>query len=508
MTRKKQYVSVLIRQTINKIPPRFLFLFFSLLLFSSLRAEKDTLVLHLDDVVRLARENSIQSLTAENKMQTAYWQYRLYKANYRPTLSVDATLPSVNRSIQAITLPDGSDVFVNRSLASSSAGLNLMQRIRWTGGQVFIGSDIERIDLFTDPSSTSYLVSPLNIGIRQPLFQFNPYKWEGRLAPLEYEEAQKRYLENLEQISIEAVQQFFDLYLAQINVSIAEQNVANNEELMKITRGRYNLGKIGENDLLQMELQLYNARSALSRARLDVRINTFRLKRYLRLEESAQIKIIPPGEVPPMRVDLDKALAFARENRSDQIAFKRQLLESERNMEQVVRNNGFNADITATFGLTNTANDPSQLYSNPVDYERFSLNFSMPIVDWGKNKAEISMARSNRELVRNSIEQQAINFDEEVILQVSQYELQKENLKIAGKADTIAQKRYEVARQRYIAGKISVTDLNLANTERDLARRDYLASLRSFWINYYNIRKITLFDFREDEPIQMPEFRF
>ena len=177
-------------------------------------------------------------------------------------------------------------------------------------------------------------------------------------------------------------------------------------------------------------------------------------------------------------------------------------------MEQVVRNNGFNADITATFGLTNTANDPSQLYSNPVDYERFSLNFSMPIVDWGKNKAEISMARSNRELVRNSIEQQAINFDEEVILQVSQYELQKENLKIAGKADTIAQKRYEVARQRYIAGKISVTDLNLANTERDLARRDYLASLRSFWINYYNIRKITLFDFREDEPIQMPEFRF
>jgi len=95
-----------------------------------------------------------------------------------------------------------------------------------------------------------------------------------------------------------------------------------------------------------------------------------------------------------------------------------------------------------------------------------------------------------------------------VILQVSQYELQKDNLKIAGKADTIAQKRYEVARQRYIAGKISVTDLNLANTERDLARRDYLASLRSFWINYYNIRKITLYDFREDRPIELPEFKF
>jgi len=398
MERKRRQFLINVIRSSSIIFSRYLLSLILLVFSFSLRAESDTLLLHLEDVVRLARENSIQSLTAENKMQTAYWQYHLYKANYRPTLSVDATLPSVNRSIQAITLPDGSDVFVNRSLASSSAGLNLTQRIRWTGGQVFIGSDIERIDLFTDPSSTSYLVSPLNIGIRQPLFQFNPYKWEGRLAPLEYEEAQKRYLENLEQISIEAVQQFFDLYLAQINVSIAEQNVANNEELMKITRGRYNLGKIGENDLLQMELQLYNARSALSRARLDVRINTFRLKRYLRLDESAEIKIVPPGEVLPMQVDLNKALTFARANRSDQIAFKRQLLESERNMEQVVRNNGFNADITASFGLTNTANDPTQLYTNPVDYERFSINFSMPIVDWGKSKAQISMARSNREL--------------------------------------------------------------------------------------------------------------
>ncbi len=492
----------------NKMRITILLLLFGPGFTSLIRAQNDTLELHLEEVVQLARENSIQAMSAENQMQTAYWQYRLFKANYRPTLALDATLPSVNRSIQSITLPDGSDVFVNRSLASSRTGINLTQRVPWTGGQVFVGSDIERIDLFSDPASTSYLVSPLNIGIRQPLFQFNPYKWEGRIAPLEYEEARKRYLESLEQLSIDAVQQFFDLYLAEINVSIAEQNVANNEELMKITRGRYNLGKIGENDLLQMELQLYNARSSLSRALLDVRIYSFRLKRFLRLDEHVIIRIVPPREVPVMNIDIDRALQYARANRSDQVAFRKQLLEAERNMEQVRKNTGFNADLTATFGLTNTSNQLGQLYSNPVDYERFSLNLSLPILDWGKSRAQISIARSNNELVRNSIEQQTINFDEEVILQVSQYELQKDNLKIAEKADTIARKRYEVARQRYIAGKISVTDLNLANTERDLARRDYLSSLRNFWVNYYNIRKITLFDFREGKIIELPELNY
>lgn len=492
----------------NKLRITVLFLLFSPALSFGILAQNDTMELQLEEVVELARENSIQAMSAENKLQTAYWQYRLFKANYRPTLAVDATLPSINRSIQSITLPDGSDVFVNRSLASSRTGINLTQRVRWTGGQVFIGSDIERIDLFSDPSSTSYLVSPLNIGIRQPLFQFNPFKWESRIAPLEYEEAKKRYLESLEQVSIDAVQQFFDLYLAEINVSIAEQNVANNEELMKITRGRYNLGKIGENDLLQMELQLYNARSALARALLDVRINTFRLKRFLRLDEHIVLRIVAPREVPVMNIDVDRALQFARANRSDQVAYRKQLLEAERNFDQVKKNTGFNADLTATFGLTNTSQQLGQLYSNPVDYERFSVNLSLPILDWGKSRAQISIARSNNELVRNSIEQQTINFDEEVILQVSQYELQKDNLKISEKADTIARKRYEVARQRYIAGKISVTDLNLANTERDLARRDYLASLRNFWVNYYNIRKITLYDFRNDQVIELPELNY
>jgi outer membrane protein TolC len=477
-------------------------------IFTTTQAQPDTVELTLQEVVRMAREKSIAAMTAENELQTAYWEYRLFKANYRPTLSLDGTLPSLNRSIQPITQPDGSDAFVNRSLASSSAGVSLMQRLQWTGGQVFIGSDLERIDLFSDPASTSYLVNPITIGIRQPLFQFNPYKWENDLAPLQYEEAKKRYLENLEQVSINAVQQFFDLYLANINVEIARQNVDNTDTLMNVTRGRYNLGKIGENDLLQMELQLYNARSALAQARLDVRITSFRLKRYLRLSENVELRIIPPTETPQVEVDLQVALDQARMNRSEQVGFERQRMEAQMNLERAKKETDFNADITASFGLTNSAPAFEELYGESIDYERFALSFSMPILDWGKSKAQVSIAQSNNELVRNSIEEQSNNFDQQVMLQVSEFDLQQDNLIIAAKADTIANKRYEVARQRYIAGKVSITDLNLANTERDVARRDYLSTLRNYWINYYNIRKITLYDFARGQPIDLPAMNY
>lgn len=478
-----------------------------LLLVVPAKAQQETLTLDLtlQNAVALARSKSILAQSAKNRFNTSYWQYRLFKANYRPILNLDATIPDLNRSIQPITLPDGSDAFVERSLANSSVGLTMSQRLRWTGGQVFVRSDLERIDLLNNIGGTSYLSTPVTVGLQQPLLAHNPFRWENEIEPLLYAEAEQRLLEELEQVSIQAVDRFFDLYLAQINVQIAAKNVANNDTLLNITRGRYNLGKIGENELLQMELTSLNAERDLAQAQLDVQLAAFRLKRFLNLPEDVGIQLLPPNDVPQFTVDLKLALSQARKNRSQTIQNSRQLIEAERDVDRAIKENNFQADLFATVGLTNSATAISNVYTDPQNFQRVRVGVQVPVLDWGRGKAAVEIARSNQQLIENTVEQDLINFEQDVILQVSQYQLQQQQLRIAAKADTVAQKRFEVAKYRYITGKVDITDLNLAIQEKDIARRQNIATIRDYWVNYYNLRLLTLYDFEQNQPLLSDE---
>ena len=81
--------------------------------------------------------------------------------------------------------------------------------------------------------------------------------------------------------------------------------------------------------------------------------------------------------------------------------------------------------------------------------------------------------------------------------------MQKNQLLIAAKSDTIAQKSYKVSKNRYLIGKISVTDLNIAQNDTDRAKIGYIKALQSYWINFFNIRKATLYDFQKGKDLDV-----
>lgn len=74
----------------------------------------------------------------------------------------------------------------------------------------------------------------------------------------------------------------------------------------------------------------------------------------------------------------------------------------------------------------------------------------------------------------------------------------------AKRADEIAEKRYMITKSRYLDGKIGVLDLNVATEERDKATRSYISSLRNFWVAYYTLRSLTLYDFETNQPLPTP----
>ena len=122
----------------------------------------------------------------------------------------------------------------------------------------------------------------------------------------------------------------------------------------------------------------------------------------------------------------------------------------------------------------------------------------MPILDWGMGKGQYKMAQSAEEVVKMDVSQSMIDFDENIFLQVMQFNLQDDQVRIASKADTIADLRYEVTKQRFLIGKIDVLDLKVALEEKDVARRSFVEALRNYWNYYFDLRGLTLYDWQKD----------
>ncbi|NJL75819.1 MAG: TolC family protein [Saprospiraceae bacterium] len=140
-------------------------------------------------------------------------------------------------------------------------------------------------------------------------------------------------------------------------------------------------------------------------------------------------------------------------------------------------------------------------YKAPLDQERVTLSFQVPIADWGKSKARLQTAQSNLELTRMQVEQDRINFERNILLKVQQFSLVRTQVILAASTYEVAQKRNNITRERYLIGKIGITDLNLALSELENARRNYINALEGFWMAYYELRLLTLYDFAENRPL-------
>jgi outer membrane protein TolC len=458
--------------------------------------------LDLQSVIKTAKKNSPSYFQALNQAENQYWNYRQFRANYLPQLSLSGTFPNYSSSINRVLQPDGTFLFAESEQIIMDAQLSLQQNVALTGGTFSVSSALQRLDVREPVSRLSYFTTPFSISYNQPLVLYNALKWDNRIQPLVYEESQRGFIEDVERIATETTNLYFNALTSKIDVQIARLNVANNDTLFKISKGRYNLGKIAQNDLLQIELNLLNAQNAFSNANLDYEINIQALKRFLGIPTDKELDLDIPSKAIFFEVPLQKAIEMARSNRKAVIEFRRRRLEADQAVAQARGQSGYNLNMNANFGLSQQGDDFNTVYGvDPSQQNLVSVGVSIPLIDWGRAKANVKRAKANRDLVEVNVKQDEINFEQEVYLQVTRFNMQQQQLNIASKADTVAQKRYEVAKQRYLTGKITITDLNLAQSEKDNARKSYVNALRTFWVSYYTLRRLTLYDFAKDQPI-------
>ena len=458
------------------------------------------LTLTLEQAIEQAREMSPDAQSARHTFRSAYWNYRYYRANYLPALTLTSA-PYMDRAINRITMGDGSVQFVEQNLLSTDLSLSVTQNIALTGGTLFLTTSAQRLDLLSEHSS-SWQTSPVMIGYSQSLFGYNSLKWDKRIEPVRYEEARKSYVETLELVAATATQKFFDLATAQSNLEIATTNYANADTLYAYAQGRYEIGTISENEMLQLEINKLNEEANCMSARIEVENAMQELRSYLGIREDTDLQVRLNDSIPDFVVNLNEALLLANANSPDIQNMRRRELESESNVAQARANAGLKADIYLRFGLTQTGDKLRDAYRDPLNQQYVSLSISLPILDWGRGKGQVRVARSNRDLVYTQVEQDKTDFQLNVRKLVKQFNLQSQRVRIAARTDRTAQRRAEVARRLYLLGKSSVLDLNASISEKDSARRNYIAALNEYWSLFYTLRSLTLHDFEHDRPLE------
>lgn len=462
----------------------------------------------IEDVITRAKAQSPASKQAETRRENRYWTYRYFRTNYNPQFRLSGNIP-YSKEVSQAPLPDGT--FRNNSInqLNSYINLGLEQPIPWTNGLISVNSNVGYFNNYNyDPTSLSpkeqWRGTVMNIRLDQPVFAYNPLKWDKLTEPLRFEESKREYVEQMEFISRESVSRFFDVLESQINLQIAQFNLANNDTIHKIEQGRYNIGTTSQDKLLQVELQLLNSRKDVAQARLDTETRGLQLRSYIGLKDNEQLKLVLPEIIPQFDISVDEALEFAKKNRAAYIAFERRRMEAARDVAQA-RGQRWQTNLSASYGLNNNGLIINDLYNDPQQQQQFNLTLSVPIIDWGRNKSRVQTAMANKKYNDYVIAQDEVIFEQEIITQVGNFEMLRLQIEITRKSDQVAQERYNVAQNRYLIGKIDITNLNIALTEKDTAKRNYITALKSFWIAYYDLRRLTLYDFAGRALLYSPE---
>ena len=454
----------------------------------------------LDDAITLARVQSVNAAVALNELKTAYWEYRTFRADLLPEVNLSATVPSYAKSYNSYQQSDGSYTFVRNNFMQMSGELSIDQNIWLTGGTLSLNTSLDFMKQLDGTKDERYMSVPIALTLNQPIFGVNTFKWNRRIEPVRYAEAKANFLSETEEVTMTTIDYFFNLLLAKENVNIAKQNLENAEKLYEVAKAKRKMGQISENDVLQLKLNMLNAQSSLTDYESSLKSNMFQLRSFLALGEDEELEPILPDTLPSILVNyqdaLDKALtnnSFAHNIRRRQLEADYEVAKAKGNLRQI--------SLFAQVGFTGTDQTFRGAYDPLKDNQIVEVGFRIPLLDWGKRRGQVKVAKSNREVVQSRLQKETMDFNQNLFILVEQFNNQRAQLDIANEADQIAQRRYKTNVETFMIGRISTLDLNDAQVSKDKARQKHISELFYYWYYYYQLRSLTLWDFEKNTNI-------
>jgi outer membrane protein TolC len=462
-------------------------------------------ILTLDKALDIARSNSPDIrrslLNLERSEQTLKAQNAALKSNF--SLSVSPFSYDQTRSFDNFnakwftskTTQSSGTFMVSQPFLPTDGTISLVNRFGWQNK-----SSIQGLNSIDSKAFTNYL----SLSIAQPIFTYNRTKLQLKELELDLENAQLSYAMQRLNMEKQVTQFFYDVYLAQMNLSISQDEFNNTQKSYEITQNKVTAGIAAKEELYQAELNFATAKSTLQNAQVNLDNLKDQFKQYIGMDIMDEITVMTDVTMTPVTVDMKKAIDFGLSSRME---LRQRAIDIENSQFDLIKTkslNEFKGDISLSLGITGDNEKLKNIYDNPTNNPRVSVSFNIPLYDWGEKKARIKAQEAVIETQKLSETEQR----KQITLDIRKVYRSLQNLvnqiDIAKQNEKNAQLTYEINLERYANGDLTSMDMNLFQTQLSQKKMSYAQSLIDYKIELLNLKIQSLFDFEKNEPI-IPE---
>ncbi len=463
---------------------------------AGVQAQHRTITLDMKQVISIANDSSLTAFRYKNLYLSSYWTFKNYKGKRLPSLDLALRPANYYRYLTSrYDFENNIDVYREQKSYSASAGVTLSQNFDPIGGSFFVEANTEYLRNFGDNTYNQFSTTPIRIGYHYSTLGYNEFKWDRRIEPLKYERAKSEYLYNSESVAATAVSYFFALAAAQTQYDMAVEQAAACDSLLLIGERRYKIGSVRKNDLLSLRLDAVNARNSITTAEIARQRANLNLVSFLGLPNGTDIKILLPGSPSLPAIDVEKALEMMRQN-SYMIKEKMQaVVELEKELDRTNKTTHFNASVNASVGFNQAADNFSGSYRDPMRQDIATLSLKIPIIDWKQGRGQRNIAKNNLSIANIEAQQKMIELEQDVIITTAELNSRYQLLTSAEQALILANDMYKETRSLFQLGTGTVADLTTAQQKLLNAQNSYIQSMQNYWACYYELRKLTLYDF-------------
>ena len=294
------------------------------------------------------------------------------------------------------------------------------------------------------------------------------------------------------------------MFQRQNSLEISYDEYENQKISYEITRNKVDADLLAQEELYQAELNLATSKSTLenNQVLLDNAADDFKLLLGIDLTEEIAVEV--DINFITREVDLNKAIVFGLENRME---LRQRAIDIERSQFELIRTkalNEFKGAVSLSLGVFGDNERAPDIYAVPAVNPRIAISLSIPIFDWGENRARMDAANASLEINKVDLEVEK----NEIMINIRKAYRSLQNLEnqilIAEQNVKNAELTYDINLERYKNGDLTSIDLNRFQSQLSEKKSTLGAALINYKVELLNLKILSLYDFEKQQPVITP----
>ncbi|NDW18794.1 TolC family protein [Dysgonomonas sp. 216] len=477
---------------------------------------QDIYNLTLEQSIEIAKAKSLSILRLGQDTKIAKYNLNSATSKLKTHINLDINTPKYSEEIRSFEDSTGVSYFPVKQL-KYEANLVITQPLP-TDGNIYIQNYASTLNDMRKKARYTNLRT--RVGLSQPLdalYGYNGLKSTLKRAKLGYEQSNKALKREELNLIYLVSSGYYNLLSLQKKSEIALLDLERQTEAYEISKNKFAAGLIREVDALQMEVDLAEAQNNYDIAILNEESVRNSFKELLGINLNDSINISNELKYNVVIINPDIAINLALKNRLEIKEQEIQIQLQKINIKQQKTQGMIRGSIEAHFekeginpqleggnytSFNKSLDNSWQDYKDrPVNYS-VGLKISVPILDWGENRAMVKAAEARLTQINYRKEEIEREIETEVRNLVANTNSNLKRLQLLEKNVVVAEKSFEITRQRYSDGDIDSQALALERSRLNNAYTSHLQAYINYQLSLADLMRKTFYDFRTQQEIE------